>query len=125
MLLMSGKNYRDLIVWQKAIELVGEIYKITKLFPQEELYGLTSQIRRAAISVPSNIAEGQGRKTKKEFAHFLSIAHGSLRELETQLIISKHLEYANSEVVEIMLNRCAEIGRLANGLSNSLTSNPV
>ncbi|MCC6126282.1 MAG: four helix bundle protein [Pirellulales bacterium] len=122
---MSGKNYRDLIVWQKAIELVVEIYRLTQTFPKEELYCLTSQIRRAAISIPSNIAEGQGRRTKKEFANFLSFAHGSLRETETQLTIAQRLGYAKPTTVEATLNRCAEIGRLLNGLSNSLASPPM
>lgn len=121
---MSGRNYRDLIVWQRAIELVVEIYRITRTFPKEELYCLTSQMRRAAISIPSNIAEGQGRRTRKEFANFLSIAHGSLREIETQLIIAQQLQYNTLINLEAALNRCAEIGRLLNGLSNSLTSPP-
>jgi four helix bundle protein len=88
-----GQTYRDLVVWQKAMELVTEIYKATERFPKEEIYGLTSQLRRAAISVPSNIAEGQGRLTKKEFHHFLGYARGSLLEMETQLLIAQNLGY--------------------------------
>jgi four helix bundle protein len=119
---MAGKNYRDLIVWQKGIALVVEVYKFTRSFPKEELYCLTSQMRRAAISIPSNIAEGQGRRTKKEFANFLSIAHGSLREIETQLMIAQQLGYLSATCLESTLSRCGEIGRLLNGLSNSLTT---
>jgi four helix bundle protein len=122
---MAGKNYRNLIVWQKAIDFVVEIYAITKIFPKEELYGLTSQMKRAAISIPSNIAEGQGRRTKKEFAHFLSMAYGSLREIETQLTIAQRLGFADTNRLSPALNNCAEIGRLLNGLSKSLTSAPT
>ena len=85
------RSYKDLIVWQKAIQLVILIYKITEQFPKEELYGLTSQIRRSAISVPSNIAEGTGRSTRKDYKQFARIALGSVNELETQLIIAKNL----------------------------------
>lgn len=100
---MVVTHYKDLIVWQKAMDLVCLIYEITKAFPKEELYGLTSQIRRAAVSVPSNIAEGQGRKSTAEFRHFLSIARGSLAEVETQLIIAVRLNYlGKSQFQEIM-----------------------
>ena len=84
-------TYRELIVWQRAIELVKEIYGTTKLLPKDELYGLVSQMRRAAISIPSNIAEGQQRKNLKEFLQFLRISYGSAAELETQLMISKEM----------------------------------
>jgi four helix bundle protein len=86
-------TYRELIVWQKAINLVEAVYRATKHFPQTELYGLTRQIRRAAVSIPSNIAEGQGRNTTKDFLHFLAVANGSLMELETQIIIARRLNY--------------------------------
>ncbi len=85
------RSYRDLIAWQKALELVTEIYRISKKFPNEELFGLMSQLRRAAISIPSNIAEGQGRLGRKEFQHFLGNARGSLWEVETQIIIARNL----------------------------------
>jgi four helix bundle protein len=88
-----GRSYRDLIAWQKAMKLVAEIYGATRRFPREECYGLTNQLRRAAVSVPSNIAEGQARFSQKEFHHFLSQARGSLVEIETQLLIAKDLEY--------------------------------
>ncbi len=85
---MPARNYADLIAWQKAMDLVEETYRVSARFPKEEIYGLTSQLRRSAVSIPSNIAEGQGRRTKQEFTHYLSIAYGSLRELETQILIA-------------------------------------
>jgi len=88
---MKVRNYQELIVWQRAMDLVEEIYKATKEFPREELYALTSQIRRAAVSIPSNIAEGQGRRTTADFLRHLSIAYGSLREVETQALIARRL----------------------------------
>jgi four helix bundle protein len=93
---MPVKHYQELIVWQKAMELVELVYRMSKQFPREEIYGLTSQIRRAAVSIPSNIAEGQGRSTTKDFLNFLSVARGSLREVETQLLISERLEYTKN-----------------------------
>src|SRR5512135_2077752 len=87
------KNYRDLIAWQKAMDLVEMVYRLTKDFPKDEIYTLTSQIRRAVVSVPANIAEGQGRASDGEFHRFLTIAHGSLRELETHLFIAQRLGY--------------------------------
>ena len=117
---MGAKNYQDLIVWQKAMDLVVEVYRATKQFPKEELYGLTSQLRRAIVSVPSNIAEGQGRRSAKEFLQFLSIAHGSLREIETQLMIARRIDYLSAEALGPLLNLAAEVGRLLQGLSNSL-----
>jgi four helix bundle protein len=92
--IMKVKNYRELIVWQKAMDLVEGVYKSSKGFPREEVYALTSQIRRAAVSIPSNIAEGQGRRSTAEFLHHLSIAHGSLRETETQILVAARLEFA-------------------------------
>ncbi len=94
---MAVKNYQELIVWQKGMDLVEAVYKASQTFPQEETYGLTSQIRRAVVSVPSNIAEGQGHKSTKEFMHFLSIALGSLREVETQILITERLTYLNKK----------------------------
>ena len=87
------KSYKDLLIWQKAFEIVISSYKLVKTFPQEELYALTSQIKRAAISIPSNIAEGYGRNTDKSFSHFIDISRGSLYELETQLLIAKELDF--------------------------------
>jgi four helix bundle protein len=91
---MSGvKNYKELLIWQKGIKLVVLVYKLTRNFPKEEVFALTSQVKRASVSVPSNIAEGFGRRTDKSFNHFLNISRGSLNELETQLIIAKELEF--------------------------------
>ena len=121
---MVIKSYRDLIVWQKAMDLVEVVYKMTQSFPNEECYGLTSQIRRAAVSVPSNIAEGHSRKSSKEFLHYLSIAYGSLGELETQIQIAQRLTYLQKDEAERLLEKAAEVGRLSNGLSRSLTNRP-
>lgn len=85
------RSYRDLVVWQKGMDLVEGVYRVTKAFPKDEVYGLTSQIRRAVVSIPSNIAEGQSRMTSGEFIHFLGIARGSLAELETQIILAQRL----------------------------------
>jgi len=112
------RHYKDLVVWQKAMKLVSEVYRATAAFPREELYGLTSQIRRAAVSVPSNIAEGQGRLTRGEFRQFLGQAKGSLLELETQLVIAVDLGYLKAP--EPLLKRLAEVARLLNGLLASL-----
>lgn len=114
------RSYNDLIVWQKAIDLVSVIYTYTKDFPKEELYSLTSQIRRSAISIPSNIAEGQARNTRGEFKQFLGIAKGSLAELDTQIIISTRLGYLNSSIEKDLREKIAEVNRLTNGLIKSL-----
>jgi four helix bundle protein len=119
--LMRVKNYRELIVWQKAMDLVEGVYKSSRDFPREEVYALTSQIRRAAVSIPSNIAEGQGRKSTSEFLHHLSIAHGSLREVETQTLIAHRLHYLAQATTDDVMNSAAEVGRLLNGLMASLT----
>lgn len=118
---MKVRSYRDLIVWQKAMDLVVLVYQAGKKFPREELYGLTNQIRRAAVSVPSNIAEGQGRSSTKEFRHHLSTAYGSLQEVETQILVAQRLEYLDQEEVEVVLNLTAEVGRLINALSSALS----
>lgn len=117
---MASKNYRDLIAWQRAMELVEKVYKATREFPKEEVYALTSQMRRAAVSIPSNIAEGEGRRSGNEFSHFLSIAYGSLRELETQILIAQRLSYLDDEQVQTLFSMTEEVGRLINGLVNSL-----
>ncbi|MBN1981845.1 MAG: four helix bundle protein [Chitinivibrionales bacterium] len=114
------KNYRDLIVWQKSMDLVVAVYEITKRFPKEEVYGLTSQIRRAVVSIPSNIAEGEGRESKNEFFRFLSISYGSLREVETQIILANRLSYIEMPVCDAIIEQCNEIGKLINGLKRSL-----
>ena len=114
------RHYRDLIAWQQAVELVSNIYRSTRTFPSDERYSLTSQIRRAAVSVPSNIAEGQGRCSTGEFRQFLGHARGSLLELETQLIISRDLNYLREDATVQLLSRIAEVGRILNGLLNAL-----
>lgn len=115
------ESYRQLGVWQKAIKMVTEIYGITQTFPKEEIYALTSQIRRAAVSVPANIAEGWGRNTTKDYIQFLRIARSSLLELETHLIISNNLNYINNQTVEDILQKTLEINKMLNGLVNSLS----
>lgn len=103
---MKINSYKDLIVWQKSVELVKEVYLLTSLFPKSELFGIISQIRRASISIPSNIAEGYGRRSNKEYLQFFAIAYGSALELETQLIISQKLNFAKAssfEKVSILL----------------------
>jgi len=114
------RNYRELIVWQKAMDLVELVYQATKQFPKEELYGLTSQVRRSAVSIPSNIAEGQARKSTAEFLNFLSIANGSRAEMETQILLAQRLKYVTNETVQPILNLAEEVNRLLNGLMNSL-----
>ncbi|MBI4519048.1 MAG: four helix bundle protein [Deltaproteobacteria bacterium] len=118
---MAGQNYRDLIGWQKAMDLVELVYQATRSFPKEEQFALTSQIRRAAVSIPSNIAEGQGRSSAKEFVNFLSIAHGSVREVETQAMIAQRLKYLTREQAETLLASAAEVGRLIKGLMNAIS----
>ena len=112
---MAG-SYRDLVAWKKARVLVAEIYKVTRGFPKDELYGLTNQLRRAAVSVPSNIAEGQARYSRREFHHFLNNARGSLAEVETQLMIANDLGYLASEEANFLLGKASELGRILNGL---------
>ena len=114
------RSYRELIAWQKAIELVTAIYECTRSFPDSERFGLTSQLRRAAVSVPSNIAEGQGRASTGEFNQFLGHARGSLLEIETQIFIAQSLGFLASGDSEDLLARCAEVGRILNGLMGSL-----
>jgi four helix bundle protein len=116
---LTVRQYGDLIAWQKAIDLVEEVYKITKGFPKEEVYGLASQVRRAAVSIPSNIGEGQSR-TSRDFVHFLSMAHGSLSEVETQMIIAHRLGYISPAQAARVAKMAAEVGRIINGLSKSI-----
>src|SRR4051794_22220453 len=117
---MAG-SYRDLIAWQKAMELVTDVYRITENFPQREMHGLTRQVRRAAASVPSNIAEGKGRQTKKDYVQFLYRARGSLYETQTQLEIGRNLEFLAEDVFTKAFARCVEVGRVLNGLITSMT----
>jgi four helix bundle protein len=117
---MAG-SYRDLIAWQKAMALVTEVYRVSDDFPRREMYGLTRQLRDAAVSVPSNIAEGKGRQTKKDDAQFLYRARASLYETQTQLEIAKNLHFLGEEVLAKTFERCVEVGRVLNGLITSLT----
>lgn len=119
---MALRNYRDLIAWQKAMDLVEGVYRTSRQFPKEELYALCSQIRRSAVSVPSNIAEGEGRGSPREFVQFLRIAHGSLRELETQVLIAQRLSYVKDKEAASLLDVAAEVGRLITGLIRSMKS---
>lgn len=117
-------SYQELKVWQKSIELVEQIYRVTKSYPKEELYGLTSQTRRAAVSIPANIAEGYARKHRQEYIQFARIAFGSGAELETHLIIARRLQLASVQDIEgcqVLLN---EVMRMLNALINSLVAKP-
>ncbi len=113
---MSSRTYRDLELWQKATDLVVECYRTTRSFPNSEAYGLTSQMQRAAVSVPANTAEGQGRQYKTEFIQHLSIAYGSLTELETHIQIAQRLNYFKVGEAERLLDRTGKVGRVLNGL---------
>jgi four helix bundle protein len=117
-----GRSYRDLVAWQKAMKFVAEIYEATQRFPRDECYGLTNQLRRAAVSVPSNIAERQARFSQKEFHHILSQARGSLAEIETQLLIARDLRYLLPAKADLLLATADELGRILNGLIASIKS---
>ena len=112
------RKHRDLLAWQHAIQLVTDVYRLTSTFPDSERFGLTSQMRRAAVSVPSNVAEGAARTTTKEYLHFLGIARGSLSELDTQLVIAQELAYAAA--TDDLEKRISDLFGLLNGLINSL-----
>jgi four helix bundle protein len=114
------RNHKELKVWQKAYQLCLEIYKLTKAFPKEEIYGLSSQMRRAAVSIPSNIAEGYGRKTTPEYIQSLYIAYGSICELETQLLLSGDLGYIREKEMEKIQQDIGEIERMLKALIKSL-----
>jgi len=111
--------YKKLKVWQKAMQLVIHVYKATKDFPKHEQYGLISQMRRSAISVPSNIAEGHGRNSEKEIMRFLDIARGSIYELDTQIEISRQLHFLDTQEFNIIFNLLDEVSRMLSGLRNS------
>ncbi|MBZ5566901.1 MAG: four helix bundle protein [Acidobacteriia bacterium] len=110
------KGHRDLVAWQQGMEFVIEIYRITRGFPKEELYGLTSQLRRAAVSAPSNLAEGYGRKSRKDFQRFIGMALGSLLEVETQLDIANRLGYVSDEVLSDVFRKSRRVAQLLHGL---------
>jgi four helix bundle protein len=117
---IMGRSYKDLAAWQKAMDLVTATYRSTASFPKDEQFGLTSQLRRAAVSIPSNIAEGQGRLSEKEFRYFLGQARGSVMEVETQIQIAQNLGYIKAEQTKELLELCAEVGRILNGLLASI-----
>ena len=116
---MQGKNHKELLVWQKAMQLVVDVYNLIRLLPKEETYGLSDQRRRAAISIPSNIAEGNARSSQKDMVHFLYIAQGSRAELETQLELCELIGYISKERLEPVLMQTQEIGRMLSGLIKS------
>lgn len=115
-----GQHFKDLVVWQKAMEMVTMVYKLTDNFPKREVYNLTDQIRRAAASVPSNIAEGQAHHNNHEFVHFPRHSSGSLAELETQIDIAGRLGYVDPAAIAEILQRVNEVGRILNGLISSI-----
>jgi len=119
------QSYRELLVWQKAMELAQQVYRMTEAFPKREIYGLAAQLRRAGVSVPSNIAEGYGRGSRKEYVQFLSIAQGSLKELETQVILSEKLAYAAAAQAAIVLSEAEVIGKMLGGLIRSLRAKGI
>ena len=113
-------SFRDLVVWQKAMVLATDVYRATQTFPRSEVYGLASQMQRASVAVPSDIAEGKGRLSKKEFVQMLSKGRGSLQELDTQVEIAKNLGYLEPDVFSRLSAQCDEVGRLLNGLIRSI-----
>ena len=117
---MTILSHKNLEVWQRSMKLVSLIYRVTKVFPKEELYGLTSQMRRAAISIPSNIAEGRSKRSTKDYIRFVNIAYGSAAELETQLLIARELEYVTNDRVDPVLSELNEDGKMLNGLVSGL-----
>ncbi|MGL4621399.1 four helix bundle protein [Chroococcidiopsis sp.] len=121
----SNGSYRDLRVWQEGMNLATACYQVTKVFPKEEIYGMTSQIRRSAASIPANIAEGYGREYRAEYIHFLRIAQGSLKELEThlflsQIFLSQRVEIVTSQALESLLQQCETVGKMLRSLIRSL-----
>jgi four helix bundle protein len=122
------QGHRSLLVWKKSMQLVVTIYRATQTFPKHELYGLVSQLRRAAVSVPSNLAEGYGRNSPKELHHFIGNSRGSLAEVETQIEIARDLEYIAPDLATALLSSAAEVGRMLTGLrdwSEAQASQPI
>lgn len=118
--MQERSRFEDLVVWQKAIDLTAMIYRISTSFPKEEIYGLTNQARRSAVSIASNIAEGSTRGSKKEFIYFLNVAYGSLAELKTQLFIAQKIGYISEETIHPITLLLDELSRLLKGLKRSL-----
>jgi four helix bundle protein len=117
---MPINSFRDLVVWKMSMDLVKNVYEITKKFPKQEMYGLTNQIQRAAISIPANIAEGHARSSTKEFLHHLSFARGSLAELETLLTLAQDLDFCQAKETAEFVHQCEQISRMLSGLRNRL-----
>lgn len=120
---MTVKSYTELIVWQKSMDAAGSVYALIKKLPKEELFALSGQMRRAAISIPSNIAEGQARNSTKEFLQFLAIANGSKAELETQLLLCEKVGYLTDSDISGVLNQLQEVGKMLTALTKSLINN--
>ena len=119
---MAVQSYRDLLVWQKAMELVVECYRLADFLPKTEMYGLANQLRRSAVSVPANIAEGHGREHLGDYLHHLSFANGSLMEVETHILLTEKLRFITKAEIETSLEKSAEVGRMLAGLTRSLKS---
>jgi four helix bundle protein len=117
---MGLESHRDLLVWQKSMDLVVRCYELSARFPRDELFGLTSQLRRAAVSIPANISEGHGRSSTGAFLNHLSIAHGSVKELETHLLIAERLKYVTEASANDAVNAVLEVGRMLRGLRRSI-----
>ncbi len=117
---MAGQNYRDLDVWNEAMDFVVACYRITDAFPKTEMYGLSTQLQRAVVSIPANIAEGQGRQHLKEFLQYTAVAYGSLAEVETHIQIAKRLDYIDEAMENLLLEKASRIGRMLNGLRKSI-----
>jgi four helix bundle protein len=115
-----GQSYRELIAWQKAMDFVMHVYTATKAFPRDEVYALAGQLRKTAVFIPANIAEGQARYTAQEFYFYLGRARGSLVEVETELLIARNLNYLSAEQAERLLEKAAELGKILNGLAASI-----
>jgi four helix bundle protein len=121
---MSGiKSYKDLLIWQKGIDIVINLYELVEGFPKEEIYALTSQVKRASVSIPSNIAEGYGRNSTQSYIHFLNISRGSLFELETQLIVAQKLKFIKNEALFLeLMNQITEESKMLNSFINKIES---
>jgi len=117
---MAVLSYRDLNVWQKAMDIAAAVYQLTKPFPQSELYGLTTQMRRAAVSIAANIAEGHGRETSGAYIQFLRIAQGSLKELETHIFLAQRVDLVGSDQIEPILDECDKLGRMLRALIRAI-----
>jgi four helix bundle protein len=122
---MTINSFKDLKAWQLGMDVTECVYRLTENFPKSEIYGLSSQMRRSAVSIPSNLAEGQGRESSKEFLHFIAISIGSICELETQLLIAHRLNYAPSIDIESIITKLAETGRMIRGLQKSIKAKLV